>query len=148
PDALSHFEIWWRYPAQIALFFFGLVNAGVPLHALEPGTWGLAIAVIIGKPIGVLLGVGAAVMVGLHLPHKVGWGALGVVAFAAAIGFSIGLFISTALLPPGQLRTETSMGVLLTLFGAAFAFVAAKILRVGRFGGTKDTKDTKDTKKI
>ena len=28
-DTLSRFEIWWRYPAQIALFFFGLVNAGV-----------------------------------------------------------------------------------------------------------------------
>ena len=40
-DTLSRFEIWWRYPAQAALFFFGLVNAGVPFHALEEGTWGL-----------------------------------------------------------------------------------------------------------
>ena len=53
-DTLSRFEIWWRYPAQVALFFFGLVNAGVPLHALEPGTWGLPIAVLAGKPLGVL----------------------------------------------------------------------------------------------
>src|SRR6185295_9877829 len=50
-DALSQFEIWWKYPAQVALFFFGLVNAGVPLRALEPGTWGVPIAVIAGKPI-------------------------------------------------------------------------------------------------
>jgi NhaA family Na+:H+ antiporter len=140
-DALSQFEIFWRYPAQIALFFFGLVNAGVPLHALEPGTWALAIAVILGKPVGILLVVGLAVAVGLHLPHKVGWRELLVVSFTAAISFSIGLFICTALLPPGQLRIETSMGVLLSLFGAPLAFIAARLLRVGRFGYAKDAKD-------
>ena len=89
-DALSQFEIWWRYPAQVALFFFGLVNAGVPLHALEPGTWGLPIAVIVGKPLGILLAAGVALAAGLHLPQRVGWRELVVVGFTAAIGFSIG----------------------------------------------------------
>jgi NhaA family Na+:H+ antiporter len=146
-DALSQFEVFWRYPAQIALFFFGLVNAGVPLHALEPGTWGIAIAAIIGKPIGVLLAVGVAVAIGLHLPHRVGWRELLVVSFTAAIGFSIGLFICTALLPPGQLRTETSMGVLLSLLGAPLAFLAAKLFGVGRFADAKDAEDAKEAKK-
>ena len=132
-DTLSRFEIWWRYPAQAALFFFGLVNAGVPLHALEAGAAALPIAVIIGKPIGILLAVGVALAVGLHLPQRVGWRELIVVGFAAAIGFSIGLFFCTAVLPPGQLRTETSMGVLLSLAGAPFALAAARLLRVGRF---------------
>jgi Na+:H+ antiporter, NhaA family len=72
-DTLSRFEIWWRYPAQVALFFFGLVNAGVPLGALEPGTWALPIAVLVGKPLGLLLAVGLAVATGMHLPHRVGW---------------------------------------------------------------------------
>jgi len=133
-DALSQFEVWWRYPAQVTLFFFGLVNAGVPLRALEPGTWALPIAVIIGKPIGILIAAGAALAVGLHLPARVGWRDLIVVGFTAAIGFSIGLFFCTALLSPGQLRAETSMGVLLSLLGAPLAFVSAKLLRVGRFG--------------
>jgi len=133
-DALSQFEIWWRYPAQATLFFFGLVNAGVPLHALEPGTWGLPIAVLAGKPLGILVATGAALAVGLHLPHKVGWRELIVVGFTAAIGFSMGLFFCTALLPPGQLRSETSMGVLLSLAGAPLALVTARLLRVGRFG--------------
>ena len=57
-DTLSQFEVWWRYPAQVALFFFGLVNAGVPLRALEAGTWGLPIAVIVGKPLGILIARG------------------------------------------------------------------------------------------
>jgi NhaA family Na+:H+ antiporter len=132
-DALSQFEIWFRYPAQVTLFFFGLVNAGVPLHALEPGTWGVPIAVLVGKPLGLLLAAGAALAAGLRLPHKVGWRELIVVGFTAAIGFSIGLFFCAAILPPGQLRTETSMGVLLSLAGAPLALLAALLLRVGRF---------------
>ena len=36
-DTLSQFEVFWRYPAQLALFFFGLVNAGVPCG---PSSWG------------------------------------------------------------------------------------------------------------
>jgi NhaA family Na+:H+ antiporter len=132
-DALSQFEIWWRHPVQVALFFFGLVNAGVPVHALEAGTWGLPIAVIIGKPIGVLLGAGVALAVGLHLPHRVGWKELIVTGFIAAMSFTIGLFFCTALLPPGQVRSETSMGVLLSLAGAPLALVTARLLHVGRF---------------
>jgi len=132
-DALSQFEVFWRYPAQVTLFFFRLVNAGVRLHALEPGTWGVPIAVLAGKPLGILVAAGVALAAGLHLPHGVGWRDLVVVGFTAAIGFSIGLFFCTALLPPGQLRAETSMGVLLSLLGVPLALVSAKLLRVGRF---------------
>jgi hypothetical protein len=56
-----------------------------------------------------------------------------VMGLLAAIGFSVGLFFSSALLPPGQLRSETSMGVLLTLSGAPLALLVAKLLGVGRF---------------
>ena len=36
-DALSRFEVFWRYPAQVALFFFGLVNAGVTWERWSKG---------------------------------------------------------------------------------------------------------------
>jgi hypothetical protein len=36
------------------------------------------------------------------------------------------------------------MGVLLSLFGAPLAFLAASILSVGRFGNAKDAKDAED----
>jgi Na+:H+ antiporter, NhaA family len=132
-DALSQFEIWCRYPAHVTLFFFGLVNAGVALHALEPGTWGLPFALIVGRPVGILVAVAVAAAAGLHLPAHVGWRELLVVGFVAAISFSVGLFICTALLPAGQLRAEVSMGVLLSLLAAPVAFAAAKLLHVGRF---------------
>jgi NhaA family Na+:H+ antiporter len=132
-DTLSQFEVWWRYPAQLALFFFGLVNAGVPLRALEAGTWGLPIAVLAGKPMGLLISVGIARAAGLHLPPRVGWRELVVAGFLAAIGFTVGLFFCAALIPPGQLRSELSMGVILSLAGAPLAIAAAKLLRTGRF---------------
>src|SRR4029434_1069348 len=71
-DALSRFEIWWRYPAQAALFFFGLVNAGAPFRALEAGTWGVPIALIAGKPVGILMAAGVALAAGPHPPRRAG----------------------------------------------------------------------------
>src|SRR4030095_12153185 len=72
-DALSRFELWWRYPGQIALFLFVVVNAGVPMGAIEEGVWALPIAVVVAKPLGVLAGTGLAMVIGLHLPHRIGW---------------------------------------------------------------------------
>ncbi len=133
-DALSQFEIWWRYPAHITLFFFGLVNAGVRLHGIETGALGLPIAVIIGRPIGVLVAGGVAVALGMHLPFKVAWRELFVIGMIAAIGFSIGLFMSNEFIAPGEVRAETSLGVLLTLVAAPVALLLARALRVGRYG--------------
>jgi Na+:H+ antiporter, NhaA family len=132
-DALSQFEVWWRYPAQVALFFFGVVNAGVPVGALEPGTWGLPLAVLAGRPVGLMAGAGAGLALGLHLPHQMGWRELIVTGLIAAIGLSVGLFFTAAIVPPGQLRSELSMGVLLTLAGGPLAYLAARILGVKRF---------------
>jgi NhaA family Na+:H+ antiporter len=133
-DTLSRFEVWWKYPAQLALFFFGLVNAGVPFQSLEAGTWGLPIAVIVGKPLGTLVGVAAARLIGFHLPSRVTWRDLTVGGLIVAVGFSVGLFFTSALLPPGQLRSEMQMGVLLSLAAAPLAVVVAKIIRVGKLG--------------
>ena len=132
-DTLSQFEVFWRYPAQFALFFFGLVNAGVPLRTLEQGTLALPIAVLVGKPVGIVLGAGVATLAGLRLPHPLSWRDLITIGCAAAIGFSVGLFFCAALIPPGQLRSEISMGVLLTLAGLPLALIVARLLRVGRF---------------
>ena len=58
---------------------------------------------LVGKPIGIVLGVGLAMLVGLHLPRRLTWRDLIPIGFTMAIGFSVGLFFTTALLPPGQL---------------------------------------------
>ena len=43
---MSRFELFWRYPAQAALFFFGLVNGGVMLRGYDTGTWALLVGAL------------------------------------------------------------------------------------------------------
>jgi len=61
------------------------------------------------------------------------------IGFIAAIGFSVGLFFSTALIPPGQLRSEINVGVLLSLAGLPLALMASWALGVGRFAAKQDS---------
>jgi NhaA family Na+:H+ antiporter len=131
-DTLTLFERWWRLPVEGVLLLFGLVNAGVPIHGLEEGLWAIPIATI-GRPIGILAAAGIAVAFGLHLPSRVGWRELVVVGCTAMIGLFFALFFATAVMPLGPLLLELKMGALVTIAGGAVAFVAARLLRVGRF---------------
>jgi NhaA family Na+:H+ antiporter len=132
-DSLSAFEHWWKYPVQAILFFFGLVNAGVPVKEFGTGTWTVLAAVLAGKPLGIAGAAGLAVLFGLHLPRRVAWRDVVVVGCAAAIGFTVALFFATAAFPPGAVLNETKLGALMSVSGAALAFLAARMLGVGRF---------------
>jgi NhaA family Na+:H+ antiporter len=132
-DTLNRFELWCRHPAQVALLLFGIVSAGVPLRALEAGTWGLPLATLVGKPVGLLLGSAVALLLGLHLPRQVGWPHLVVLGFLGAIGFTIALYFAAASIGPGPVLSQLKMGALLSLAGALPAFAAAWLLKVGRF---------------
>jgi Na+:H+ antiporter, NhaA family len=132
-DALSAFEHWWKYPVEAILFLFGLVNAGVPLRALDTGTWAVLAGVLIGKPIGIGVAAAIATAAGLALPSGVGWKDIVVVGFAAAIGFTVALFFATAAFPPGPVLDQMKMGALLSVSGAIVAVGVAALLRAGRF---------------
>jgi len=131
-DTLTLFERWWRLPVEVVLLLFGLVNAGVPFHGLEEGTWAIPIAAL-ARPIGIVVAAGLAIAAGLHLPHRVGWRELIVVGCTATIGLVFALFFATAVMPLGPLLLEMKMGSLITIAGSAFAFASARLLRVGRF---------------
>jgi NhaA family Na+:H+ antiporter len=133
-DTLTEFERWCRPPAQVALLLFGFVTAGVPLKALDSGTLSLPIAILIGKPLGLAVGVAAARAVGFHLPHHVGWRELVVVAFLSTIGFTMALFFAMVALGPGPVLSAVKMGALWSITGGLLALGAAWILGVGRFG--------------
>jgi NhaA family Na+:H+ antiporter len=132
-DTLAAFERAWKNPVQVVLFFFGLVNAGVPMNHVGPGTAAVLIGVLAGKPLGILAAVALALGVGLHLPRGLAWRDLIVVGFAAGIGFTVALFFATAAFPPGPLLEQTKMGALLSVSGSIAAFVAAAALGVGRY---------------
>jgi Na+:H+ antiporter, NhaA family len=138
-DTLNNFERWCRHPAQVALFLFALITAGVPLRALDSGTWSMPLAIVVGKPIGLFIGVALALALGLRLPYHVSWRHLAVVAFISTIGFTMALFFATVAIGPGAVLSEIKMGALLTLAGVAIAFGTAWLLRVGRFGRQEHT---------
>lgn len=132
-DPLNRFERWWHAPVQVILFFFGLVNAGVPLTSVGVGTWVVLAALLGGKPLGILLFTGGAAWAGLHRPSRVSWRDTLVVGVAAAIGFTVSLFFATAAFPSGRFLSETKMGALLSFSAAGLAVFVARALRVGRF---------------
>jgi Na+:H+ antiporter, NhaA family len=132
-DALSQFEYAWKYPVQVTLFLFGLVNGGVLIRGFGTGSWSVLVAALIGKPIGILVAVALAVAAGLHLPHRVAWRDVIVVALTASIGFTFALFLAAAAVPFGPILIEVKIGALLTIAGALIALGAAAWLRVGRF---------------
>jgi NhaA family Na+:H+ antiporter len=133
-DALSRFELWIRHPAQIALFLFGLVNAGFQLKALYWGTLSLPIALFVAKPVGLIIGAGAARALGLHMPESVGVRDLFILGFVATIGFTMALFFATGAVGPGPTLSEIKMGALVTLAAGPLAILLGMAFRAGRFG--------------
>jgi NhaA family Na+:H+ antiporter len=129
---LSQFERSAKYPAQVVLLLFTLVNAGVMFHGFGPGTWAVLIAALAGKPLGVLLGVGVAIALGLRLPYGVGWRDVVVVAFASSMGLTFALFFATATFPAGPLLAEARFGALLTAAASLLTFGAARLIHIGR----------------
>jgi NhaA family Na+:H+ antiporter len=132
-DTLDEFDRWWKHPVQAILFVFGLVNAGVPLLQFGVGTWGVLLGLLAGKPLGIVAAVALAVVAGLRLPERFRWRDLAVVGCASGIGFTVALFFASAAFPRGPLLNETKIGALLSVGGAGIAFVAAMVLRAGRF---------------
>jgi NhaA family Na+:H+ antiporter len=132
-DTLNELERWWKTPAQIILFFFGLTNAGVAVTNLGPGTWIVLAAIVCGKPAGILASAYAGTAIGLRKPNDVTWNDLAVLGCLAGIGFTVSLFFATASFPSGALLDQTKLGALLSFFAAGVAALSAKALGVGRF---------------
>ena len=129
-DTLNKFEHTFKRPVDVMLFFFGLTNAGVVIANFGAGTWFVLIAILFGKPLGIVATTALATLVGLRLPKQVTWSDLTVVGIIAGIGFTVALFFATAAFPYGRLLDETKLGALLS-FGAFFiGIAAARILKI------------------
>ena len=123
----------WNGVAQVALFLFGLVNAGVILRHFDSGSWTVMLAALVGRPVGILGAIGLAVAGGYRLPRKMHWRELVVLAVASSSGFTFALFMASAALPAGTVTEQITVGALATVAGAGAALGAAWLLGVGRF---------------
>jgi NhaA family Na+:H+ antiporter len=129
PDTLSHFEHWWAMPVQVVLLLFGFANAGVPLAQMGPGTYYVLVALLLGKPIGILLFSRAALLAGAHLPRRLRIADLLTLGIAASIGFTVSLFFATAAFSEGAALAQTKMGALLSFVAGPLALVVARLVR-------------------
>jgi NhaA family Na+:H+ antiporter len=132
-DPLTRFEHAAKVPAEIVLFLFGLVNAGVPVAQIGAGTWIVVAALVAGKPLGIVAAAMAGTGLGARLPASLTHRDLFVVGCTAGIGFTVALFFATAAFPDGDLLDQTKMGALFSFSAAGIAALAAMVLRVGRF---------------
>ena len=115
-----------------SLFLFGLVNAGVILRGYDTGSWAMLLAALVGRPAGILIAVGFAIGAGLHLPGRIGWRELVVVAFATSSGFTIALFFATGVLAIGPVLSEAKIGVLASVVGGSSRLAPPGCSKVGR----------------
>ena len=89
-------------PVAFAILpIFAFANAGLSFGAMgiadlaHPVTLGVILGLVVGKPFGIMLFVGAGTLLGLaRLPGDVSWTHLLGIAFACGIGFTMSLFIA------------------------------------------------------
>lgn len=88
--------------AFLVLPLFALANAGVSFTAASwrpllhsPVAWGVALALVLGKPFGILTTCWVTTRLGLsRLPQTVRWQQFAAVGVLAGIGFTVSLFIA------------------------------------------------------
>jgi NhaA family Na+:H+ antiporter len=145
PNALDHsdtdrahtlddFAHWWKTPVEFILCLFALTNAGVPLSGAGLATWIVLIALVVGKPFGIIVATVLAEKLGLARPVGLTWKDILVLGLAAGIGFTVALFFTTAAFPLGPTLDAAKLGALLSILAAVAALGLARIMGVGKLG--------------
>lgn len=128
PYTMNRFEHAFLVPVQFILLFFGLANAGVPLGSVGGGTWIVFVALLFGKPLGIVGMTVLGVKLGLRPPGGLTYGHALVVGLTAAIGFTVALFFTTAAFQPGSVLDEAKMGALFSFAAAPAAILLGRLM--------------------
>ncbi len=113
----------------VVLPIFALANAGIPLslegvsEALtSPVAVGIFIALLVGKPIGILAASWLAVRSGLaSLPTDAQWGQLAGIGVLAGIGFTVSIFVAELAFAGSELIDTAKLAILGASVTAAIA---------------------------
>lgn len=106
--------------AFVIMPLFALANAGVNFHgaqlsdaAVVPVVYGVVMALVFGKPIGVVLATFVLVRTGLcKLPEQVTWRGVMLVGLLAGIGFTMSIFIAGLAYDDDRLLAAAKLSVL------------------------------------
>ncbi|KRB98791.1 sodium:proton antiporter [Hydrogenophaga sp. Root209] len=119
---------------------FALANAGVTLEGVDLSpdsaqtvTVGVLLALVLGKPLGVITASWLAVRLGwCRLPPDVTWSGVCLVGLLAGIGFTMSIFIATLAFDDDNLLNAAKLGVLLASLVAAVLGLAWGFLQAWR----------------
>ena len=104
---------------------FALANAGVALgvgHISEPVTLGVALGLLLGKPLGIFAASRIAVLTRVaSLPAAVTWRQVHGAAWLGGIGFTMSFFIAALAFPHPELLQAAKLGILAGSFTAGTA---------------------------
>ena len=128
PYTMNRFEHAFHVPVQFVLLFFGLANAGVPFGSVGTGTWIVFVALLVGKPLGIVGMTIIGVKLGLRAPGGLTYGHALVAGVTAAIGFTVALFFTTAAFEPGPVLDEAKMGALFSFAAAPAAILLGRLM--------------------
>ena len=134
-DTLNEFEHFWKTPVEFFLGLFGLVNAGVVVSTLGPGTYLVLAGLLVGKPLGITAMTFIAEKVfGLEKPASMTYRHVVTLGMIAGIGFTVALFVSVAAFrTPGAIQDGVKMGALLSFLGAPLSILLARVLGIRAF---------------
>ena len=136
PYTMNRFEHAFHVPVQFVLLFFGLANAGVPFGSVGTGTWIVFVALLAGKPLGIVGMTIIGVKLGLRAPGGLTYGHALVAGVTAAIGFTVALFFTTAAFEPGPVLDEAKMGALFSFAAAPAAILLGRLMGLSPNAGT------------
>jgi NhaA family Na+:H+ antiporter len=108
---------------------FALANAGVSLEGVEVAAQtsqmvmlGVVVALVVGKPLGIVLGSWCAVRCGwCRLPGDVSWRGMWLIGCLGGIGFTMSIFIANLAFTDPVLLGAAKLGVLLASLTAGIA---------------------------
>jgi Na+:H+ antiporter, NhaA family len=130
-DLLNAMEHALKYPVEVILFFFGLLNAGVEFSSMGAATWLVLAGLLIGKPVGIFIfGWIAARPLGLGIPEGMRIIDLVVIGCVAAIGFTVSLFVASVAFDAGPVQDAAKMGALFSFFAAVVSIIVGKVTKV------------------
>ena len=133
-SALSDFEHQWKIVVDFGLFFFGLVNAGVPFSAVGPITGLIFASLLVGKTIGIF-GFGMlAHALGFALTAGMTPRTLLLAGMIAGIGLTVALFVAGAAFTDPHLQGAAKMGALASIMIAPLALLAGRIASGSKAG--------------